>query len=473
MSSGMTGVDEKLAMVVLAAGEGTRMRSRTPKVLHPLLGRPLVHYPLALARTFGIGRVVVVIGQGAEALRDALSGDASLPVELAVQAERLGTAHAVAQARELLRDHAGVTIVTCGDMPLVQGGTLRRLVAACTEGGADLALATATLEDPGQYGRIVRDSTGKILRIVEAAVATPEECALREVNLGLYVARTAALFAWIAAVERNPTKGEYLLTDIVTRALAGGHGVETVEATDWTEALGVNTRIDLAAVEAHLQRRVIERWMLEGVTFERPDTTRVEIDVTLGRDTVIAPFVSLRGTTRIGELCRIGEGSVIESSSLGEGVWIKPSCHIEHASIGDRCVLGPMAHLRPDTRLAEDVRIGNFVEVKNTTIGAGSKADHLSYLGDADVGAGITFGCGAVTVNYDGLTKSRTKIGDGAFVGCNANLIAPVVVEGGGYVAAGSTITTNVPPDALAVARARQRNIEGWRTRREPKRPVE
>jgi bifunctional UDP-N-acetylglucosamine pyrophosphorylase/glucosamine-1-phosphate N-acetyltransferase len=274
------------------------------------------------------------------------------------------------------------------------------------------------------------------------------------------------LFESLARVERNAARGEYFLTDIVEIALAQGRRVETVHAPDFDECQGVNSRLDLARAERVLRARIQQAWMLAGVTFTDPEHSYVDADVQLAQDVTLGPGVVLRGSTRIGEGSRIDAHAVIDDSVLGQGVWIKPHCWIESSRLGDRCVIGPSAHLRPDCALADEVRIGNFVEVKNSVLGAGTKADHLSYVGDADIGAGATLGCGAITVNYDGERKSRTRIGDEAFVGCNSNLIAPVAIARDGYVAAGSTITGDVPEGALGVARARQRNIAGWRARR-------
>jgi bifunctional UDP-N-acetylglucosamine pyrophosphorylase/glucosamine-1-phosphate N-acetyltransferase len=459
-----------LAVLILAAGEGTRMRSRTPKVLHRVCGRPLLQYPVELARELGAERTVVVVGSGEAEIREAF---APAGVEFVRQAERLGTGHAARQAQSALCEHAGPVLILYGDCPLYRLATLRALLQRFSEARADLALLTATAPDPTGYGRIVRERDGRIARIVEESAADAPTRAIREINPGLYAVGGPFLWASLARVQKNAARGEYFLTDIVEVALAQGRRVETVHADDFDECQGINSRLDLARAERALRRRINEAWMLAGVSFADPDHTYVDADVELATDVSLAPGVALRGLTRIGAGSRIDAHAVIENSSLGSDVWIKPHCWLESSVVGDRCVIGPSAHLRPDCALAAEVRIGNFVEVKNSQLGPGAKADHLSYIGDADVGAGVTIGCGAVTVNYDGELKHRTEIGDGAFVGCNANLIAPVRIEPRAYVAAGSTITANVPEGALGIGRARQRNIEGWRARRFSEEPGE
>ncbi len=453
-----------LALLILAAGEGTRMKSSLPKTLHPLCGRPMIRYPLESARALGAEHKIVVVGRGAERVCEALEHE---DASFAVQHERRGTGHAVAQARSLLEGHTGPVLILYGDMPLLQTRSLEALVSHHEETASTLTLLTARMPDAGHYGRIVRQPDGRIARIVEFRDASPAERAIQEMNPGVYVVDGSKLFAWVDQLEPNEGNGEYYLTDIVELAIRAGDRVETCELSDWNDACGINSRLDLAHAEAILRERINTHWMLEGVTFENPALIRVDADVEIGRDTILAAGVALRGITRVGERCRIAEGSVLEDSELADDCWIKPHCAIEEARIGPGVVVGPSAHLRPGTDLGPDVRVGNFVEVKNSTLAAGSKADHLSYIGDADLGSGITIGCGAITVNYSGWEKSRTAIGDGAFIGCNSNLIAPVRVESGAYVAAGSTITEPVPAGALGIARARQRNIEGWREQRE------
>jgi bifunctional UDP-N-acetylglucosamine pyrophosphorylase/glucosamine-1-phosphate N-acetyltransferase len=453
----------ELAVVILAAGKGTRMRSRVPKVLHPLCGRPLLLHAVQLARELGARRIVVVAGHGLEQVREALTDQ---PVEVCEQREQLGTAHAALQAQAALAEHAGPVIVMHGDHPLYRAQTFGRLLDAFAAGGCQVALLTGELPDPTGYGRIVRDARGGVARIVEERDADEATRALREVNLAVYVARGPYLFDALRKVDNRNAKGEYYLTDLVELALQGGGRVRALELDDWQESLGVNDRAQLAEAERILRARINERWMLEGVTLVDPARTYIDVDCQLGPDTVVEPGVQLRGGTRIGAGCRLDANVVIDRSEIGDDCWIKPHCWLEESRVGRGCVIGPSAHLRPGVELGADCRIGNFVEVKNSRIGPGTKADHLSYIGDADIGARVTFACGAVTVNYDGRHKHRTTIGDDAFVGCNANLIAPVTIEAGAFVAAGSTITRPVPGGALGVARAEQRNIEGWRERK-------
>jgi bifunctional UDP-N-acetylglucosamine pyrophosphorylase/glucosamine-1-phosphate N-acetyltransferase len=305
-----------------------------------------------------------------------------------------------------------------------------------------------------------------VARIVEVKDASPDVLEIREVNLGNYVARSEFLWDALARIGNDNAKGEYYLTDLVAIALQDGRRVETARVEDWEEALGINDRADLARAEAVLRRRIAQHWMVEGVTLVDPERSYIDADVEIGADSVIEPGVTLRGPTRIGAGCRVSAGSVVDGSTLGAGTWIRPQCWIEDSRVGDDCAIGPSAHLRPGNEIGDRVRIGNFVEVKNSRIGDGTKADHLSYIGDADVGAGVTFACGAITVNYDGIAKHRSTIGDGVFVGCNANLIAPITIQAGAFIAAGSTISNDVPAGALSVARARQREIEGWVERR-------
>lgn len=457
----MTAGGESPALVVLAAGEGSRMRSRTPKLLHPVCGRSILRHVVRMGQELGAKPIVIVVGAAEAEFREELRDE---PVEFVRQAEPLGTGHATLQARDALAGHAGPVLVMAGDHPLYRAETLRRLVDEL--GDDELRVATAEFPETPDFGRIVRGADGAIRAIVEHRDATAEQRAIREVGLSLYAARADFLFETLARVGKDNAQGEYYLTDIVTLGIEAGCAVGTSKLADWTETLGINSRVDLAEAERLMRRRINLHWMREGVSFEDPERSYVGADVTIGPDTVLAPGVSLRGRTSIGSGCRIGEQGVIEDSTLGDEVWLKPLCHVESSSLGNGCVVGPAAHLRPDCVLAESVRIGNFVEVKNSRIGRGTKADHLSYIGDADVGEGCTIACGAITVNYDGAKKSRTTIGDGAFVGCNANLIAPVVVEPRSYVAAGSTITKDVASGELAVGRARQRNIAGWFERR-------
>ena len=453
----------ELALVLMAAGKGTRMRSRLPKVMHPLCGRPILLHALELGRELGAKRRVVVVGSGEDQVREAVRG---MDVELVRQTEQLGTAHAALQAREALAGHEGPVIVMNGDHPLYRPRTFQALLDVWEQRKAGLAILVTDMPDPTGYGRILRDASGRVVRIVEENECSDTMKRVSEVNLGGYVADARTLFELLARVRNDNAKGEYYLTDVVEIALATGRTVESARAEDWCESIGINTRVELARAEAMLRERISERLMLAGVTLRDPQTTTIEVDVEIGEDTEIAGGVVIRAGSRIGSGCRIDPGVVIESSTIGNDTHLKPGCYIEGARIANGCELGPNAHLRPGADLRDDVRVGNFVEIKNSVLGRGTKADHLSYIGDSDIGERVTIGCGAITVNYDGAKKHRTTIGDGAFIGCNSNLIAPITIESGAYVAAGSTITKPVPDGALAVARGQQRNIEGWRAKR-------
>jgi bifunctional UDP-N-acetylglucosamine pyrophosphorylase/glucosamine-1-phosphate N-acetyltransferase len=453
----------ELALVIMAAGKGTRMRSERPKVLHEVCGRPILMHTVAMGRELGAARIVAIAGYGIEQVRAAVAGQG---VEVVEQREQLGTAHAALQARAALADHDGPVLVMNGDHPLYRASTFAGLLDAWRSASAELAILVTDLDDPTGYGRVVRDARGEVQRIVEERDADAATRALREVNLGAYLARGRWLFDSLARIGNHNAQREYYLTDLVEIALATGGRVATATAPDPLETLGINDRAQLALAERLLRRRINERWMREGVTLVDPEHTYIDVDCELGADTRIEPGVSLRRGTRAGSGCRIDAGVVIEASSLGNGCWIKPHCWIEESRVGDDCIVGPSAHFRPNVELGDGCRIGNFVEIKNSRLGAGTKADHLSYIGDADIGCRVTFACGAITVNYDGRHKHRTAVGDDAFVGCNANLIAPITIQPRAFVAAGTTVTEEVPPGALALGRARQRNVAGWRDRK-------
>ncbi|MCG8590130.1 MAG: bifunctional UDP-N-acetylglucosamine diphosphorylase/glucosamine-1-phosphate N-acetyltransferase GlmU [Proteobacteria bacterium] len=431
------------AAVVLAAGKGTRMKSKRPKVLHELCGRPLLGYALELAESAEADRVVVVVGNGADQVREAFSGRA----EFVLQAEQLGTGHAVLQARPKLADFAGDVLVLYSDTPLLRRETVAAMRRLKADTGADLVMLTAHC--PTVPGRVKRDAEGRVAGIIEAQDATPDELAIEERNTGVYLVDAGLLWEGLDRLEPDNQQGELYITDVVGIALDDGKRVEALVLEDPDEGMGINNRSELATAAALLRRRIAEHWMAEGVTLVDPDSVYIDADVRIGRDTVIEPGCVLQGET-----------------VLGENVHVKPFCHIESSQLADDVVIGPSAHLRPGSRLGRGVRIGNYVEVKNSVLGDGVKADHLSYIGDADVGPGASFGCGAITVNYDWASKSRTVVGARANVGCNANLVAPVEIGADAAVAAGSTITKNVPEGSLGLGRTRQRNVDGWRERR-------
>ncbi|MBW2499137.1 MAG: bifunctional UDP-N-acetylglucosamine diphosphorylase/glucosamine-1-phosphate N-acetyltransferase GlmU [Deltaproteobacteria bacterium] len=435
------------AVIVLAAGQGTRMKSRRAKVLHEICGVPMLGHVMRTARALSPARLIVVIGRDAEQVRERFEGEA----ELVVQAEQRGTGHAVMVAEAVLGDVSGDVLVLYGDTPLLRPETIERMRTLKRETSSALVMLTSCSENIP--GRVVRGSDGRVLRVVEAQDASDEELAIAERNTGVYLFDAALLRDGLASLEANNEQGELYLTDVVGYAVAKGLRVEGLEVPA-DECLGINTRRELADAARAMRRRIVERHMDEGVSFVDPDTVYIDADVRIGRDSLIGPGVVITG-----------------DSSLGEGVHVKAGCMIESSRLGDEVEIGPSAHLRPGSDLGRGVKIGNFVEVKNSTLGAGTKAAHLGYIGDADVGAGVNFSCGAIVVNYDGYKKSRSEIGDGAFIGCNANLVSPVRVEPHGFVAAGSTVTRDVPEDALAISRDRQRNIEGWVARREGRAP--
>ena len=431
-----------LATLILAAGKGTRMKSRGPKVLHPVCGRPMLAFVLDAAAAVRPERRLVVVGHGSEAVRERFQEG----VEFVLQAEQRGTGHAVLQCREALEGFRGELLILYGDTPLLRGETIARMRQHKAETDADLVLLSAAVDVPGI---VLRNAAGRVERIVDAADATPEQLGIEERNTGVYLIDADLLWKLLAQVGDDNAQGEIYLTDIVELAVRERLAVDALRLSSPEEALGVNSRAELAIAAAAMRARILNRLMEGGVTVVDPASTFVDADVEIGADTVIEPGCVIHGPTRI-----------------GEGVHIKPHCTIEASRIGDDVEMGPCAHLRPNCVIGRGSRIGNFVEVKNSVLGEGVKADHLSYLGDADVGDRASFGCGSIVVNYDGIAKHRTRVGARAFVGCNVNLIAPLTIEPDAFVAAGSTITKDVPREALAVARERQRNVEGWVTRR-------
>jgi bifunctional UDP-N-acetylglucosamine pyrophosphorylase/glucosamine-1-phosphate N-acetyltransferase len=451
-----------LTVVVLAAGEGKRFRSALPKPLHPVAGKPLLWYVLAAAAPLKADRTVVVVGSGAEQVTAAVDGFDLGPVSFAVQADQRGTGDALATALPLL-DGDGDVMVLFGDTPLVSAELLEGLLDAHRSARATATLLTSTLADPAGYGRILRDAGGAVTGVVEERDATAAQRKLREASVGMYVFRRQALDG-LAELRPDNSQGEYYLPDLVPRVLAGGGLVATAEGPE-EETRGVNDRVELAEAEAALRRRLLERLMLGGVTVTDPATTYVDADVEVGQDTVLAPLTFLEAGTRVGARCRLGPNVRLVGCTVGDDATVSQAVAVSSA-IGPRAVVGPFASLRPGSDLGDGAKAGTFVEVKNSTIGPGSKVPHLSYVGDADIGAGANVGAGTVFVNYDGVHKHRTIVGDGAFIGSDTMLVAPVTVGSGAQTAAGSTITKDVPPDALAIERSDQRTIEGWAARR-------
>ncbi len=450
--------------IVLAAGEGKRMRSRRPKVLHPLCGRPLVTYPLRIARAVA-DRVVLVVGPEAGEVARVAGPD----VRTVEQRERLGTGHAVLQAREACGE--GPLLVLPGDAPLLTLETVERLLAHHVATRAAATLLTATVDQPAGYGRVLRQR-GRVARIVEERDATDDQRRITEIGTSVYVFDAARLWPALAQVRPDNDQGEYYLTDVIGILARGGARVEALSAGDPAEALGVNDRKQLAAVAALQRRRVLDRLMEGGVTIVDPASTFIDDTVGIGPDTVVHPQVVIEGETEIGSECVIGAGSHLSRCRLGDRVTLRPYCVLREAVVEDEVELGPFCHLRPGAVIGARARIGNFVEVKKSRIGRGAKANHLAYIGDAVVGADVNIGAGAITCNYDGVAKHETRIGDGAFIGTNASLVAPLTVGEGAYIGSGSVITRDVPPGALAVERSPQVVKEGWVARRR-RRPAE
>jgi len=456
---------QKIAAVVLAAGKGTRMKSETAKVLHEVAGRPIAFFPIRAALALDASPVVVVVGHQGEAVDEALSRQfTGAPLRFAVQAEQIGTGHAVLCAEETLRGFSGDVLVLAADVPLIRAETLQKLVRA--REGADVALLTCRARKPQGYGRVVRNPDGTVARVVEEKDASPAERKIDEVNASIYLADSAFLFRALHGVGRGNAQSEYYLTDIVAKGRA-----VAVEAEE-TEVAGINDRAQLAASAALLRERRNAELMKDGVTLIDPAVTYVDEGVEVGRDTVLEPLVSLRGKTRIGRGARIGKGCVIVDTEIADGAQILPYSHLTESRVGAGATVGPFARLRPGAQLAEQAHVGNFVELKKTVLGKGSKANHLTYLGDTVVGEGCNIGAGTITCNYDGKSKHQTTIEDGAFIGSDTQLIAPVTVGKDAYVGTGTTVREDVPAGALAVSAGKQRNIEGWVAKKAPRKPA-
>ena len=450
-------------IVVLAAGKGTRMKSGLPKVLHKAAGLPLIEHVLKTAGSVKPVSTVIVLGHQADVVEKALGK--RLGLSFALQEPQLGTGHALLQAEPALKQARGTVVLLSGDVPLLRTETLRSLVERHTATGAAATVLTAVVDAPDGYGRIVRDATG-IAAIVEHKDASPEERRIREINSGIYAFDVAPLFGALREIGSANAQGEYYLPDLVKIYRARGLTVETVTLSDPREILGVNSRKELAEVAAILKETKNEELMASGVTLVDPSSTFIGPDVSIGPDTIIRPGVYLEGRTRIGSGCEIHSGVRIVDSTIDDGVIINNFCVITESHVASGARLGPFAHIRPQSDVGENAHVGNFVELKKTTLGRGSKANHLSYLGDATIGEKVNVGAGTITCNYDGTAKHPTVIEDGAFIGSDTQLVAPVRVGKGAYVAAGSSITEDVPADSLAIARGKQVNKVGWVSRK-------
>lgn len=439
--------------IILAAGKGTRMKSSLYKVLHKVCGKSMVEHVVRQVEKAGADKIVTIVGYGADAVKDLLQDR----VQYALQKEQLGTGHAVKQAKALLAGQEGVTIVLCGDTPLMTERTIQEAMHFHHTQQAKATIITAISTNPTGYGRVVRDENGHVVKNVEHKDATSEELAITEINTGTYVFDNALLFEVLEEVTNHNAQGEYYLPDVIEILKKRGEVVTAYQMSDFNDSLGVNDRIALAQAQQIMQERINKEHMLNGVTLIDPKTTYIEADVVIGEDTIIEPSVFLKGKTRIGKNCVVSMNSEIIDSILEDDVVVRSSS-VEQSYIAKGSDVGPMAHIRPNSRLGKRVHVGNFVEVKNATIGDDTKMGHLTYVGDATLGNRINVGCGTILVNYDGKYKHHSTIGDDSFIGCNANIVSPVEIGKGAFVAAGSTITKDIPDHTFAIARSRQEN---------------
>jgi bifunctional UDP-N-acetylglucosamine pyrophosphorylase / glucosamine-1-phosphate N-acetyltransferase len=446
--------------IILAAGQGTRMKSKLYKVLHPVLGKPMVQHVLEQVRAVGLQDVVTVVGFGSDKVKEHLGNNSAF----VLQEEQLGTGHAVMQAEEFMKDKKGTTLVVCGDTPLITKETFQKLCEHHEQEGSKATILTANAPNPTGYGRVIRNAQGEVERIVEQKDAGPEELLVGEINTGTYCFDNEALFEALKEVSNDNAQGEYYLTDVIEILKKKSEKVSAFLTPNFDETLGVNDRVALAQAEKTMKLRINEEHMRNGVSIIDPENTYIYPDVVIESDVVIYPGSIIKGNTVIRENAIIGPNSEISNCEVGEYSVIKQSVATD-SKIGARVNVGPFAHIRPDATIGDEAKIGNFVEIKKAEIGKGSKVSHLSYIGDAKVGSNVNVGCGTITVNYDGKNKYLTTIEDDSFIGCNSNLIAPVTIGKGSYVAAGSTITKDVPEDALSIARARQANKEGYASR--------
>ncbi len=449
---------DNLKVVILAAGQGTRMKSEVPKVLHRVLDKTMVGYVIEASREAGADEICVVVGHQSAMVKNTIK-DMYEDISFAVQKEQLGTGHAVMQAGDFIKE--GNILILCGDTPLITADTIKELCSIHSSQGNDVTVVSMIVDDPTGYGRIIRENDA-FSKIVEQKDANAEEQAVKEVNTGVYIFKADALNDAFTKLGNNNSQGEYYLTDTLEIIKNNGGKAGIMVAKDEKEFMGVNSKLHLAQASAVMKERINTEHILNGVTITDPANTYIGKDVKIDRDTIIYPGCMLEGKTVIGKSCIIGPNSRITSSRIDDCVTIQMSVLID-SNIKSFTTVGPFAYLRPNSNIGEHVRIGDFVEIKNSNIDDGTKVSHLTYVGDSDVGKCVNFGCGTVTVNYDGKVKNRCKIGDGVFIGCNTNLVAPVEVGDRAYTAAGSTITKNVPEDSLAIARNRQENKEGWR----------
>ena len=451
---------QPLSAVILAAGKGTRLRSTLPKVLHAVAGKPMLEWVLGAARAAGCEHIYVVVGHGAEQVRDQIEAE---DVTWVLQEEQLGTGHALLQVESHLQSPANLLVLS-GDVPLVKPETLEHLAVAARSGWGSMVVAE--MEEPGSLGRVVASPAGSLERIVEVADATDEELENPWINAGIYALPAPGIFDFLSRLQPDNAKQELYLTDALTAAAAAGQEVAMVKLVEAEEAFGVNDRLDLARVHGVLLRRKAESLMQEGVSILDPSHVVIEADVEVGRDSVLHPGVTLTGRCRLGERCTVHQGAWLRDARLGDGVVVQPYSVLEEVEVGDACQIGPFARLRPGTVMKERAKIGNFVEVKNSELGRGVKANHLTYVGDATVGENSNLGAGTITCNYDGIAKHRTEIGKDAFIGSDTMFVAPIRVGDGAMTAAGSVITKDVPPGALAIERSEQKNVPDYGKRK-------
>lgn len=442
--------------IILAAGKGTRMKSKYPKVIHNVCGKEMVNHVIGVSKKSGVNDIVVILGHESDAVKEILPKDTLI----AMQTEQLGTGHAVKMAKEYINDEDTI-VVLCGDTPLIKEDTLKRLFAYHIENEYKATVLTTNVDNPTGYGRIIRDNNNDLLKIVEQKDANEEEKSVKEINSGIYCFNGKSLRESLDLLDNNNAQGEYYLTDTIYIMRDKGQKVGAYNGSTIEELMGVNSRVELSKAEEIMRRRINESHMVNGVTIIDTNSTYIESDVEIGNDTIIYPGVMLKGNTKIGSNCIIEMNSSIENSIIGNNTEVKNSTIIDSV-VGENTTVGPYAYLRPKSNIGNNVKIGDFVEVKNATIEDNSKASHLSYIGDAHVGKDVNIGCGVVFVNYDGKNKFKSIVKDGAFIGSNSNLVAPVIVDEDGYIATGSTITKDVPKGALAIARERQVVKEGW-----------
>src|SRR3989338_2661992 len=462
----------EIAAIILAAGLGKRMKSDIPKVLHPVAGRPMLFYPIEVVKSLGIDKVVVIVGHKAEEVRRALNSEPRTPnseLIFAKQEPQLGTGHAVLCAEDSLKDWKGNVLILSGDVPLITRESILGLLDLHAQKKASISFISAIVENPTGYGRVVRDKKRSVIRIVEDKDASKREKRIGEINTGIYFIDAAFLFSGLKKIKKKNAQGEYYLPDLIGMAVKQKKRVAALTHINAAEVMGINNRIELSEANEEMRERINNELMLSGITLIAPETAYIHKGVKIGRDTTIYPNVFLEGDTNIGEGCIIEEGCKIINSSAGDGSVIKSHSVIESSQVGQNVSIGPFARLRPESVIEDTAKVGNFVEIKKSRLGRGTKANHLSYIGDAIIGKDVNIGAGTITCNYDGIKKHQTTIEDGAFIGSDTQLVAPVKVGKNAYIGSGSTITKNVPAGSLALSRPEQRIVEGWALKRQLK----